>query len=152
MSEAEQSAAMPEVSAEELAKLVAQADDDQIAAGMQSENREQVLSEIFRRMAEHVNPERAKGNDAVIHWKILDRADGGYDHYEVVLENGACEVSPSPGREPRVTFKVGAVDFLKLVSGNASGPTLFIFGKLRIEGDLLYASQMTSLFRIPGAA
>jgi putative sterol carrier protein len=137
------------VDADELARMVAGASDEQIAEGMQSENRKPVLDEIFKRMGEHVDPERAAGAAAVVHWKILDRPDGGHDHYEVVLENGVCKVSDSPGREPRVTFSIGAVDFIRLVSGNASGPTLFMTGKLRIEGDLMFASQMASLFRIP---
>jgi putative sterol carrier protein len=50
-----------------------------------------------------------------------------------------------------VTFKIGPVDFLRLVSGNANGPMLFMSGKLKIEGDLMFASTMTSLFRIPKA-
>ena len=103
-------------------------------------------------MAEHVNPEKAKGNDAVIHWKILDRPDGGYDHFEVILKDGNCTVSEEPSEEPRVTFKVPAVEFLKLITQKESGPALFMTGKLKIEGDLMFASTMTSLFRIPGKA
>jgi putative sterol carrier protein len=134
----------------QLAKLVAGATDEQLAEGMSDpESRKATLDEIFRRMAEHVEPSKAQGNDAVIHWKILDRPDGGYDHYEVVVEGGACTVTDSPSREPRVTFKIGPVEFLRLVSGNANGPMLFMTGKLKIEGDLMFASTMTSLFRIP---
>jgi putative sterol carrier protein len=134
----------------QLAQLVAGATDEQLAEGMSDpESRKATLDDIFRRMAEHVEPSKAKGNDAVIHWKILDRPDGGYDHYEVVVEDGACTVTDSPSREPRVTFKIGPVEFLRLVSGNANGPMLFMSGKLKIEGDLMFASTLTSLFRIP---
>ena len=41
--------------------------------------------------------------------------------------------------------------FLKLVSGNASGPTMFMTGKLKLEGDVMLASRLTSMFRIPKA-
>ena len=34
----------------------------------------------------------------------------------------------------RLTFTIDGVDFLKLVTGNASGPRMFMFGKLGIEG------------------
>ena len=44
------------------------------------------------------------------------------------------------------------VPFLKLVTGQESGPTMFMTGKLKIEGDLMFASRMTSFFRIPSAA
>jgi putative sterol carrier protein len=141
-----------EFDAAQLSKLVANATDEQLAQGMSDpEGRKTTLDEIFRRMAEHVEPSKAKGNDAVIHFKILDRPGGGYDHYEVVLDDGACTVTDSPSREPRVTFRIGPVDFLRLVSGNANGPMLFMSGKLKIEGDLMFASTMTSLFRIPSA-
>jgi putative sterol carrier protein len=136
--------------AAQLSKLVAGASDEQLTEGMSDpENRKATLDEIFRRMAEHVEPSKAKGNDAVIHWKILDRPDGGYDHFEVVLDDGACTVTDSPSREPRVTFRIGPIEFLRLVSGNANGPMLFMSGKLKIEGDLMFASTLTSLFRIP---
>jgi putative sterol carrier protein len=144
---------LEEFDATQLARLVAGATDEQLAEGMSDlEARERTLGEIFRRMAEHADPAKAKGNDAVIHWKILDRPGGGYDHYEVVLQGGECTVSDQPSGEPRVTFKIGPVDFLRLVSGNANGPMLFMTGKLKIEGDLMFASTMTSLFRIPSAS
>lgn len=141
---------LSEFDAGALAQMVATASDDQLAEGMSDpEGRKATLDEIFRRMAEHVEPSKARGNDAVIHFKILDAPDGGYDHYEVVLADGACTVTDEPSAEPRVTFRIGPVDFLRLVSGNAAGPMLFMTGKLKIEGDLMYASTMTSLFRIP---
>jgi putative sterol carrier protein len=136
--------------AEQLAAMVAAVPEEQLAAGMADPaNRKSVLDEIFRRMAEHVEPERAQGTDAVVHFKITGHPDGEHDHYEVVLEGGDVAVTDQPGREPRVTFSIAPVDFLKLVSGNAAGPMLFMSGKLKIEGDLMFAASMTSLFRVP---
>ena len=148
-----QTPALAGIDASALAALVASAGDEQLAQGMSDPaGRKATLDEIFRRMAEHVEPDKASGTSAVVHFKILDRPDGGYDHYEVVLENGTCTVTDEPQREPRVTFRIGPVDFLKLASGNAAGPMLFMAGKLKIEGDLMFAATMTSLFRIPKAA
>jgi putative sterol carrier protein len=42
-------------------------------------------------------------------------------------------------------------DFLRLVTGNASGPMMFMSGKLKIEGDLMFSAQIQSMFAIPGA-
>ena len=137
----------------ELAALATSATDEQLTAGMSAPAaRQAILDEIFRRMAEHVDAEKAKGSDAVLHWKITDRPDGGVDHYEVVLEDGACTVSDAPTGEPRVTFAVGPAAFLRLVSGAQPGPVLFMAGKLKIEGDLMFASQVATMFRIPQAA
>jgi putative sterol carrier protein len=143
---------MKDFGADQLAALVAGASEEDLAAGMADDaNRKTVLDEIFRRMAEHVEPAKARGADAVVHFKIGDRPDGSYDHYEVVLKDGACTATDAPSQDPRVTFTIGIIPFLKLVSGNAAGPMLFMAGKLKIEGDLMYAATMTSLFRIPKA-
>jgi putative sterol carrier protein len=141
------------IDADQLAALAAGATDEQLAEGMSNpEARQQILDEIFRRMSEHVEPEKAKGSDAVLHFKITDHPDGGHDHYEVVLEGGNCTVSETPSDEPKVTFTVGPAAFLRLVSGAQPGPVLFMSGQLKIEGDLMFASQVATFFRVPQAA
>ena len=138
------------VDAAQFARSVATTPDEQLAQGMASELRGQILDEIFRRMAEHFDPSNAAGTDAVIHWKITGRPDGGADHYEVVIRDGACTVSETPDQHPRVTFTIGGVDFLKLVTGNVGGPALFMQGRIKIDGDLMFAAGAAGLFRMPG--
>ena len=58
--------------------------------------------------------------------------------------------APSFGPSHACTLKLDGVDFLKLVTGNAIGPMLFMSGKLKIEGDLMFAAQIQSMFTIPG--
>ena len=133
-----------------MAKLIAEVPDKDLEALMASDQRDNVLGEIFRRFAEHFRPERASGLDAVVHFKILDRPGGGYDHYELLIADGALTVVDPPEREPTVTLKIRPVDFLKLVTNNANGPMLFLRGRLKIDGDLMLASRLTGLFTIPG--
>ena len=141
------------VDADQLAALAAGATDEQLAEGMsEPAARQAILDEIFRRMSEHVDADKAKGINAVLHWKITDRPDGGVDHYEVVLNDGTCIVSEEASGEPRVTFTVGPAAFLRLVSGAQPGPVLFMAGKLKIEGDVMFASQVATMFRIPQAS
>jgi putative sterol carrier protein len=52
---------------------------------------------------------------------------------------------------PTVTYEIDPLDFIKLITGNASGPKLFLFGKLKIRGDLVLGARMQTLFSIPGA-
>jgi putative sterol carrier protein len=140
--------------AEDFAKLIAVATDEQINEVATGPHRKQILDQIFSRAAEHVEPQRAKGNDAVVHFKILDRPEdqgGGYDHYEIVLEDGKATVSEKPEKDPRLTVKVNPLHFFKLITGKESGPVLFMTGRLKIEGDLMFASQLTSFFRLPKA-
>ena len=50
-----------------------------------------------------------------------------------------------------MTIKVEPVPFLKLITNQKSGPELFMTGKLKIDGDLMFAPQIASMFRIPTA-
>ncbi|MCC5698778.1 SCP2 sterol-binding domain-containing protein [Klebsiella pneumoniae] len=46
---------------------------------------------------------------------------------------------------------MGPVEFIKLVSGNASAPMMFMTGKLKLAGDVGFAAGLTKLFQIPKA-
>jgi putative sterol carrier protein len=156
MTDAESAVAnLDQIAPEDFAKLIAESSDEGIAEVINGPQRKQVLDQIFTRMADHTEPEKIGNTSAVVHFKILDRPEdqgGGYDHYEVVFENGKCTASDDPGRDPNVTIKVGPVEFLKLAANRASGPTLFMTGKLKLEGDVMLASRLTTFFRIPTAA
>ena len=53
--------------------------------------------------------------------------------------------------EPRVIYEIRPLDFLRLISGGASGPQLFLVGRLKIRGDLFLAARIQSMFAIPSA-
>jgi putative sterol carrier protein len=138
------------IDANELAKNMAQATDEQLAELMSGPMRGQILDEVFRRMSEHFRADAAGDTEAVIHWRIGGAPDGGTSDYETVIRNGTCEVHEGLAEEnARVTFRIGGADFLRLVTGNAAGPMLFMSGKLKIEGDMLFAANAASLFVIP---
>jgi predicted lipid carrier protein YhbT len=141
------------LSPETVAQLVRDASDEQLAAGM-SANRELILPEVFRRMPETLDAAAAAGVDAVVEWRIGDRPDGGHDAWQVTVRGGAAIVERDGGAEPDVVFEIGAVDFLRLVTGGIEGPLLFMHGRLRADGDLVLALRMPALFRPPtgGAA
>ena len=139
--------------ASQLAAMVGEVPDEQLAEGMANpEGRKLVLDEIFRRMSEHADPSRIEGIDAVVHFEITDAPGGGSDVYEAVIRDGKVEASNEPKEQPKVKITTAPVPFLKLVTGQQSGPVLFMTGKLKLEGDVMFASRMTSFFRIPTGA
>ena len=135
---------------EQVAGMISGVSDEQLREALSGPQREAILAEVFRRMEEHFKPGSAQGVDAVVHWKVTGRPGGGHDHYEVIVRGGACKVSDEPKEEPRVALTVDGVDFMRLVTGNAAGPALFMSGKLKIEGDLMFSTQIQSMFTIPG--
>lgn len=139
------------VEPQEFAQLVKNAPPEQIMAVMQGESRGKVLDEIFARFPRLFRADRAGSTNAVLHWNIGDRPDGGVDTYEVVIENGTCTVSEQPTRDPRLAITLGAVDFIKVVSGNANPVMMFMTGKLKAKGDLGLAANIQNLFDLPKA-
>jgi putative sterol carrier protein len=90
--------------------------------------------------------------NAVIEWRITDAEKGEDDRWQMVIEDGACAVRREGERRPNITYTVGPVDFVRLITGGKSGPELFMLGKLKVRGNLMLAARMPGWFRIPGAA
>ena len=131
----------------DFARLVRDASDEQLAAGLEL-NGELILGEMFQRMQEHFRSERAEDLDAVIEWRIKGIENG---RWQTVIRDGTCTVVRGGNEQPRVTFSAKPLDFIKLATGNASGPRLFLLRRLKIRGDLMLAARMQELFRVPRA-
>ena len=50
---------------------------------------------------------------------------------------------------PRVSLALDAVTFLRLVTGNLNPVTAFMAGQITIQGDLMFAASVPTLFEIP---
>ena len=135
------------VQPDQFAALVREASDEQLEEGFR-ENRDVLLDEIFRRMPEQFDPERGGDIEAVIEWQIT-RPDGEPDHWQLTIRDGRCTCTRGGGADPDVSYRVGPVDFVKLITGVENGPKMFVFGRLRIRGNLMLAARMQSWFRMP---
>jgi alkyl sulfatase BDS1-like metallo-beta-lactamase superfamily hydrolase len=134
---------------EQYSGVVRQLSDDELRAGVTA-NRELILQEVFRAMPGQLSREAAAAEPLVVDWRITDRPEGGDDRWQVTIADGRCQVARDGDQETHATLTIGPVDFVKLVSGTATGPELFMTGRLRIEGDLLVAARLDGMFRRPG--
>lgn len=139
--------------ADTFARIIGHASSEQVRGALaRTELRTRILDEIFRRMSDHLRTDRAAHVSAVVHWRLTGgTGEGGYDRWETIVEDGVCVVNRESTRDPRVTITVHPLDFLKLITNNASGPVLFMTGKLKIKGDLGFAAGLTGLFDLPRA-
>lgn len=145
-------AGLPEdLDVDQVAQMVGTLPEEQIAEAMSGEGREMVLSEVFRRFPEQLS-DAGKQEDVAIEWRIGGGPGGEPESWFVVVKGGECVAGKELEAEPRVTFEVGGVDFLKLVTGNANPVEMFMSGKLKIKGDLMYAARVQSLFVMPGSS
>ncbi|HEV3002111.1 MAG TPA: SCP2 sterol-binding domain-containing protein [Solirubrobacteraceae bacterium] len=138
----------PALTPEAFARIVRDASDEQLAAGLRA-NREVILPEVFRQMPANLDGAAAAGVDAVVEWRIGGRDDGGHDAWQVTVRDGRATVERGAGADPDVVFEVAAIDFLRLIAGAVEGPLLFMHGRLRVHGDLVLALRMPQLFRLP---
>ncbi len=131
------------------ASMVKSASKEQLEAVLAGDGRGKILDEIFGRFPAQFRADRAGSTNAVIHWNITGRPDGGTDTYELVIADGTCTLSPSPEAEPKLAVTIGGVDFLQLISGSANPMMMFMTGKLKAKGDLGLAANLANLFDLP---
>lgn len=106
-----------------------------------------IVRTVKRAMRQRFNAERAGDMDAVIEFWVTGRSDGRGENWQVVIEEERCQVTEELERDPDLTIEIDDVSFLKLVTGNAGGPALFLKGDLKLNGDLMLASKLPRLFR-----
>ena len=137
------------VGPERFAELVKSMPRAQLTEIMGGPDRARVLDEIFGRFPHQFRADRATGTEAVIHWTIGGRPDGGSDMYEVTISGGACTVTATPAAEPTLAVTIGGAEFLQLLAGAAQPMVLFMTGKLKAKGDLILAANLENLFDLP---
>jgi putative sterol carrier protein len=112
--------------------------------------RTQVLDEVFRRMGDHFRADKAKGQTVAVHFVITGGPDGAKDSYQAFIKDGVCTTSKELTEHPRVTITADGVPFLRLVTGAVRGVELFLKGRLKIGGDMIFAASVPGWFAIPG--
>ena len=137
--------------AKRFARTVANSDDERLGRLVSGWRRRLVLRGIFSQMPRRLNREQAKNADAVVDWKIKDAKTDQVDHYQVAIHKGKCRVTRKPTETPRATLEMGTVEFLQLAAGVKQGPELFMSGRIKIEGDLMWTANLASLFRVPAS-
>jgi hypothetical protein len=145
------------LSSEEFARLIKDASAEQLNAVLDDPlRRGALLDGVFSRMAGQFRPESAPGRDSAIHWRIVGGPNGD-DVYETWITGAQgpstpqCSTSKEPSHDPRVILTMSADQFLALVSGNSSPTMMFVTGKVKLDGDIGFAANLTKIFDMPQA-
>ena len=131
----------------QLAELVKGMSDEELQKQVTDLGEDEVLKNIFDGMQDAFQPEKAQGVNSTLQYDV--DTSSGTKQWTVKIENGACETSEGPAPDPRLTLKVGLVDFIRLIFGQADGTQLFMSGKLKLQGDMMFAMQMQGFFDRP---
>lgn len=136
-----------DITPEQFAELVRSAGDEDIVNVVHATGTEAVLDRIFQGMKDRFLPDRAAAVTADVQFVITD--DGTEHPYFVKIATGSCETGTGAVDDPRTTITTDLVSFTRLVSGQAQGPQLFMSGKLKVAGDLMFSAQIMNFFETP---
>ena len=131
----------------QLAELVKGMTDEELQKQVSDLGEDEVLKNIFEGMQDAFQPEKAQGVNSTLQYDV--DTSSGTKQWTVKIENGTCVTSEGPAPDPRLTLKVGLVDFIRLIFGQADGTQLFMSGKLKLQGDMMFAMQMQGFFDRP---
>lgn len=95
--------------------------------------------ELLKKLPSALNPDAAAGTDATLQFNISQPMYAS-------IKDGACTVTEGAAASPDVTITMEDDDLVALFKGELNGMTAFMTGKLQLEGDLMLAQRMSSLF------
>lgn len=142
------------ISPAEFARLVKRTSHTMLAKAMRSEHRDRIVETIFAAIPSMFRPDHAAGLNAVIHWHVTGRPDGGVDAYQITIANRTCAVErltdpDHPVVAPRLKISMDGVAFLQLVAGTTNPAMMFMMGKIKAKGDISMAATIGNYFNLP---
>jgi putative sterol carrier protein len=147
---AEQQVDLTEVTPDQFAELIAQSSDQEIAETIHAVGTGQTLTRIFEGFKERFRADKAQGVDEDVQFVVTD---AGEEHpYSVSIKDGSCTTKEGRVDDPKTTLTTDLVSFCKLIAGQADGVRLFMSGKLKVSGDLMFAQRIMTFFDRPGAS
>jgi putative sterol carrier protein len=133
-----------QVDPNQLAEAIKGLSDDELAKQIDTMGLDTTLTAIFDGMAQAFDASKAAGTEAIIQYDIA--TDEGTKQWTVTIAGDTCTVSEGASDNPRITLQIGLVDFVRLIFNQAQGPQLFMSGKLKLQGDMMFAMQMQNFF------
>lgn len=95
--------------------------------------------DMVKKMPEAFDPDAAGDLNATVQYQLSQPMT-------MKIADGACNVSEGEADDPDVTLIMEDEDFVQLMTGELNGMTAFMTGKLKVEGDLMLAQRLSSLF------
>lgn len=101
------------------------------------------LKEVLDKMPDALVPEKAAGVNAVVQLNLS--GDGGGDWY-MTIANGQVVVDEGQAASPDVSLDMNASDYVDITKGDGNPMTLFMTGKIKVQGNISIAMKFQELF------
>lgn len=104
------------------------------------------IQELMDNMPGSFQGDAAGELKAVLQFNLSGDKDG---EFYATIENGKCVITAGKHDSPTTTFNAAGSDWLDMVAGKADGMSMFMQGKLAVDGDMSLAMRLQSLFKRP---
>lgn len=133
---------------EQLAELIEGRSDKEIEETIVSLGVDNALDKVFEGFTREFQADKAKEN-AIVQWNIA--TPQGVRSYHLTIRDGKCDTARGAA-DARTTLTIGVADFLRMITGRLNTMQAFFQGKLKVTGDVLFAQNMQTYFRLIGSA
>ncbi|SEQ69522.1 Putative sterol carrier protein [Solimonas aquatica] len=96
-------------------------------------------ADFLKKLPAAFNPSAAAGTACVLQFNSSKPV-------YVQIKDGQCAVQDGSAGNADVTITMEDDDLIALLKGELNGMTAFMTGKLQVEGDLMLAQRIASLF------
>ncbi len=97
------------------------------------------VEQLFERLPGALNTQAANGVNATIQFNNSVARN-------VVIADGALAVNEGTAAPYTVAITMSDDDLIQLLTGDLDGMTAFMTGRLKLDGDLMFAQRIGSLF------
>ena len=101
------------------------------------------VRDFFENLENRFEPSAASNLNAIFQYELKE---GEVFHFDI--QNGECRLAEGEHPAPSITMKLKFETLSKLASGELDGMKAFMFGKLKLSGDLSLATRLVKLFPI----
>ena len=128
-----------------LGELVEGKSDDEINEAVnQMGGSDALLTQVFQGFKDRFQADKAAGQSAVIQWDIT--TPDGVKTTQLHVKDGNLDVVPGGTEAARVTLQLAQPDFIRFIAGKLDGMQAFMTGKLKLQGDMMFAQTMQAWF------
>ena len=101
------------------------------------------INAIIEGLTDKFNAEAANGMNEVFQFNLEDG-----DPYHILIKDGQCQIHAGEHEDPSVTLIMNKETLKAILTGEEEGMQAFMAGRLRAEGDMMLATQLSALFPV----
>ncbi|MEA3326796.1 MAG: SCP2 sterol-binding domain-containing protein [Chloroflexota bacterium] len=101
------------------------------------------IEEIMKQIPHHFNAENAAGVSGVVQ---LNFTGEQASDWVITIKDQKCQVEKGTTKDPDLTIKAKSKDGVKLLTGKLDAMRAYMFGKIKVFGDLTLGMKLTSFF------